>query len=376
MGGSMNIREIRKDFPLLQRMVYFNSAAVGPNPLPVIRAGERFQRERNFFHPERLPEWLRSLDKVRASVAALIGAKPREIAFTTNTDDGLNIVASGFRRLRKGDAVVSNDLDFPTTHIVWGEMKRRRGIRYVVLPNRGGAVTAEDFAKQLPRRTRLASIALVSNVNGYLHDVRGIADCVHARGAFLFADAVQAVGNIPIDVRAMGIDFLACAAYKWLLGPLGLAFFYIREELLDEVLPLSGGWMQMERFVKPTTGERYTDARKFEYGTLHFQGVAELQAALAYRKRVGFRRTSDHAVGLGLRLQRALDSAGFRLFTPMGNRTPIVTFFADNGYEVAKKMLRRGISVMGRPGNVRVSPNFFNTEEEIDSFVDLLKRER
>lgn len=359
-----------RDFPLLKKLTYLNCSAVGPSPEPVIAAAAGFSRDRNHVNPERLEEWLNFMERVRGRVARLIGARPHEIAFTTSTGEGMNLVARGFRKLTRGSRVVLDDLDYPTNPMVWKAMAGRRGIKPVVVKSSGGAVPVEDFARAIDRSTRLVSLALVSHVNGYVHEVKKISKLVHDAGGYLLADAVQAVGAMPVNVRAMGIDFLSCGTYKWLLGPLGLAFLYVREDLLDQIEPLGTGWMQIEK-----TRDRVLEgARMLEYGTLHFQGFYELDAALTYLERIGTARIHEHNGRLGRMLHEGLRDRGLEVMTPQGNPHGIVTFAARDGKKLTRRLFRRGIGVQGRPGNVRVAPHFFNTSRDIDRFLDALDR--
>ena len=155
--------------------------------------------------------------------AQLIGAKPDEIAFVQNTSDGENIVVMGMDLPRRGGNVVLDELHFESSLYMYKSLEAK-GVELRVVKHRDWAIDIRDMERAVDRNTRLVSMALVSNVNGYLHDARAISDLAHAHGAYVFADMVQAAGAVPIDVRRMGIDFGSTATYKWLMGERGFGF--------------------------------------------------------------------------------------------------------------------------------------------------------
>src|SRR4029078_10201651 len=148
--------------------------------------------------------------------AAFIGATANEIAFIQNTSDGENIVVMGMDLPKRGGNVVLDELHFETSLYMYKSLEAK-GVELRVVKHRNWAIDIEDMGRAIDRNTRLVSLSLVSNVNGYLHDARAISDLAHAHGAYVFADMVQAAGAVPIDVRAMGIDFGSAATYKWLM---------------------------------------------------------------------------------------------------------------------------------------------------------------
>jgi selenocysteine lyase/cysteine desulfurase len=190
--------------------------------LPVIRAGQQFLERRSRGAAGRVDTWCAEADAVRPLVARLVNATPEEIAFLSNTSEGTNIVAAAID-WRPGDNVVCDDLDHPTNLLIWRHYELAHEVEVRVVPNRGGAVEARDLARAVDDHTRVVSISLVAPNTGYLHDARALSNIAHARGAWLHVDAAQALGAIPVDVRASGIDCLTAGTYKWLLGPTGLA---------------------------------------------------------------------------------------------------------------------------------------------------------
>jgi cysteine desulfurase/selenocysteine lyase len=328
MGGRTMNREIRAQFPVTQEYVYVNSAGASPQPLVVEQAARSYLNLRNREAPDDVDRLLQKMEEVRGLIADFIGAKPNEIAFTMCTGDGVNLVANALD-LGPGDNIVLDDLDYPTNLLVWWDHQQRKGLEIRLIRSEDGTVPLESFEGAVDENTRVISVSRVSHQNGYNHDMRGLADLAHAHGAYLFDDAIQAVGAIQVNVRELGIDFLSCGLYKWLLGPRGLAFVYVREELLDRIRPTRQGWMQLEDgFYDLEHRKIFTSARKFEYGTPNFLGVYQLGAALEYMNEIGKDKIEQQVLSLSSQLYNGLSEKGLRLFTPPGTRSGIVSFLA------------------------------------------------
>ena len=207
--------------------------------------------------------------------------------------------------------------------------------------------------------------------------MNGLADLAHAHGAYLHVDGIQAVGAIGVDVKSSGIDFYTSGVYKWLLGPMGLAFFYVREELLPQLEPVFRGFLQVKKYgddahLLPV--EFYETARKFETATVHFQGAFELKAALDYLNGVGMDRIEEQVLRLSSRVWQGMKDLGLELFTPPGPRSGIVTCVVDDGPAVGRLLKEKGIVASINVGKeLRISPHFFNTEEEIDQLLSVLE---
>ena len=374
-GGSMNSR-IRADFPVTQDLTYLDTAYDGPYPLPVLEAGLEFLQRRSRGTGGRVQDWLEMLEQAKGVLADLINARPGEVAITTNTTQGTNIVATSLG-FEPGDNVVWDDLSYPSNAVVWRGLESSRGVENRVLKNGGGAVSLCDYEKAVDDRTRIISISHVSHRNGFVYDVRGLADLAHAHGAYLHVDGIQAVGAIAVDVKSAEIDFYTSGVYKWLLGPMGLAFFYVREELLSELEPVFRGFLQVEKWADDAhllPQAFYETARKFETATVHFHGAFELKAALDYLNGVGMDRIEEQVLRLSSKVWQGMNNLGLRMFTPPEPRSGIVTCIVDNGQAVSRLLQENGIVASVNPGReLRISPHFFNTEEEIDHLLSVLQ---
>ena len=365
---------VRRDFPVAGEGLYLNSAYIAPVPLPVAAAARAFA-ERKATKPIRLDEMLKATDDVRRQFARLVAAAPEEIGFLYATSEGENIVAAALD-LQPGDNVVIDELHYETSFVLYRHLQQARGITLRIVKHRDGSVSRDDFAKAVDDRTRLVSVAWVSHQNGFRHDMRPIADLAHAHGALFYADAVQALGMFPVDVRAAGVDCLTSGTYKWLLGGFGVAPFFVRRELLERIRLDRRGALHVEKELDDHHYEIYKTARKFEYATLPFGEVYQLGAALTYLERVGVDRIERHTVALARELRQGLVDLGFRAFTPAGNGSSIVTVHLDRNQARAREVLDgAGVQVSFRAGGslLRISPALFNTDADIQAFLNHAK---
>jgi selenocysteine lyase/cysteine desulfurase len=229
----------------------------------------------------------------------------------------------------------------------------------------------------MDERTRLLSVAWVSHQNGFRHDMKALAELAHAHGAYLYTDAIQAVGMFPMDLHDEGVDFLTSGTYKWLLAAYGVAPFYIRRDLLEKVEPDRRGALHVEEEFDDYRYRIYSTAKKFEYATLAFGPVYQLGAALEYLETVGVDRIEAHTVGLAQKLRKGLLEQGYRVLTPEGNGSSIVTFEHDiDPEEVSRVLDKEKIRVSLREGGaqIRVGIALFNNTSEIEHFLHVMQK--
>jgi selenocysteine lyase/cysteine desulfurase len=366
---------VRADFPGIGARTYLNSAYIALVPEQVIAAGRAFI-ERKAVHPIPLDEMLQKTTEVRAQYAQLINAEPEEIGFLFSTSEGENVVANALD-LRAGDNVVIDELHYETEFVLYRHLQQTRGIELRIAKHRAGRVEARDVEPLVNGRTRLLSVAWVSHQNGFRHDMRPLADLAHAHGALFYADGIQAVGMLPTDVKAAGLDVMCAGTYKWLLGGFGIAPFYVRRDLLDRIRLDRFGALHVERQRDDGGFDLYKTARRFEYSTLPFTEVYQLAAGLAYLERVGVARIETHTVALAEHLRSGLAMQGYRLFTPENNRSSIVTFYtsADAGkFAAAFSQASIDVTVRAAQGQVRVSPALFNTRDDIERLLEVTRK--
>ena len=374
--GSIFPPSVRADFPIASAQTYLNSAAIHPMSVPCSEALTRHIAFRLKGGGEGRADFGEEQQKeLKRRFAQLIGAKPDEIAFTQNTSDGENIVVMGMDLPKKGGNVVLDELHFETSLYMYKSLEAK-GLQLRVVKHRDWAIDIKDMERAIDRNTRLVSMALVSNVNGYLHDAKAISDLAHANGAYVFADMVQAAGAVPIDVRAMGIDFGSTATYKWLMGERGFGFLYVREELQNTVVPTTRyGHRQIANFDRVgITWEPLPGAARYETGTFPNALALCSLTSLQYIEKLGLPNIRAHAQQLTDRLQKELPALGYASVTPKNNQTPIVAFTVKD-VEATQKKLREGkvtATIIGSEKRLRLAVSVFNTPQDIDRLLSVL----
>jgi cysteine desulfurase/selenocysteine lyase len=366
---------VRKDFPGVRDCTFLNTAYISLTPQPVVDAARDWVDARAG-HTYSVGQMERKKHQARQLFAEMVGAHEDEIGFLFSTSEGENVVVNSLD-FKAGDNVVIDDLVYPSTPVIYRKLQETHGVEMRVVKNHGGAGMVEDFAKLVDKRTRIISVAWVSNTSGYRHDIKALADLAHAHGAFLYADAAQFIGTAPVHVHELGIDFFTTGAYKWIMAGFGVAPFYVRHELLDRIHTANVGWM-VEKSLPDYHYQHYQSARKFEFSSPTYGEFFPLAAALGYLKRVGLEKIEEQSVGLAQELRKGLTERGFRIFTPEGNRSPIVSFYVKKSEKEIQAVLdaERVKVSLHEDGDVRVrvAPAFFNNAAEIKRFLEVSER--
>ena len=363
---------VRADFPIVMERTFLNSAYITPSPQQAIAAGRAFLESRS--RPMLVGDLLAKTNEVRGQFARLINASAAEIGFVFATTEGENIVANTVP-MAPGDSVVIDEMSYEGAFVVYRELEKRRGIALRIVKHRDGAVTPGDIEAAVDNRTRLVSVAWVSHLNGFRHDVRAIADIAHAHGALLHTDAIQALGVLAVDVRKADVDFLCSGTYKGLLAGFGIAPFYVKRSVLDRIPPDRFGVFGVARQLPDYRFEQRDTAGRYDYATLPFAEVHQLGATLSYLEQVGVARIEEHTVGLAARMQEGLRRQGFTLFTPAGNRSPIVSFYCAKPTATTRAVFEAAkLDVTVREGHVRASVALFNNAAEVDRLLAVTQR--
>jgi selenocysteine lyase/cysteine desulfurase len=365
---------VRTDFPIVASRTFLNGAYITPSPIPAIAAARAFVEARA--RPMLVGDLLRKTGEVRGQFARLVNASPEEIGFAFATTEGENIVANSVP-MNPGDNVVIDDLCYDGALVVHRQLEKRRGIELRIVANREGTVTTEEIARHVDRRTRLVSVSWVSHRNGWRHDLRALADLAHAHGALLHTDAIQGIGTLELDVRATSVDFLCAGTYKGMLAGFGIAPFYLKRELLGRLAPDRFGIFGVAKELPGHRFEIDPTAGRYDYATLPFAEVHHLGASLAYLERIGVSRIQEHVLGLARRMQDGLLDQGFRLFTPPGTASSIVSFYcAKPVAEMQAAFDAASVDVTVREGHVRASAAIFNNATEVDRLLEVTRRLR
>lgn len=365
---------IRAQFPVTEEFAYLNTASMGPLPLPVRAALKAYADERMMY---RDPSSRRAaLERARGRFADLFGADNEEVALLFSTSDGENLVANAID-WKPGDNVVIDELHFTTAFVVFRELEKRAGVELRIVPAREGRARPEDFEAHTDARTRLISVAWVSNRNGFRHDLPTLADIAHTNGAYLFADAIQAFGTFPTDLHAEGVDFACGNGYKWLFADYGCAPLYVRREHIE--------WMHPDRFGHGQVAETLSDheyrlkdtAAKFEYSNASYGAATAMDAALAFIADVGLDRIAEHTQSLAAELRTGVAELGCDLFTPPENPSPIVSFYHGLDPErFGKALTDEGVrfTFQERGRLLRSSVAMFNNRDDVDRLLGVIAR--
>jgi len=380
LEGTADVADL---FPIRDRMAFFNHAGVAPISPMAARALRTYadQAESQAYVGS---GWYKRAHEVKAAAARLINAAgPHEIAFVANTTVGLAQVANGLP-LGEGDRVVITNVEYPANRYPWEHLARTRGVELVEVKQQpNGRIDVEDVIHGITDRTRVVSLSHVQYASGFRIDLAAIsAVCRQVpAGCYLCADAIQSVGVLPVDVRELGIDFLAADGHKWMLGPEGCGIFYCRAELAQLLTPNVVGWMCMED--AGNYGDyNYAllpDARRFEPGSWNIPGIAALGASLDMLNDVGVHEVWRRVETLTARLCEGLEAKGYRVFSPRAveaERSGIVVFeLGDDKPPIAAIVdaaARRDVVIVAREGRLRASPHFYNTADQIDQLLDAL----
>lgn len=325
---------------------------------------------------------------VRESFAKLINATPDEVAFVQSTTTGENLVVSALGLTQPGNFnIVTDALHFEGSLYLYSELKSRGIDVRIVKPHvtdQGWSIEKADLESVVDRNTRLIAVSWVSMINGFTHDAGWLASLAHAHGARLFVDAVQAAGCLPIDVRATGVDFLASASYKWLMGDFGLGFLYARSDILPALQRTQWSYrqfsdMEYHAFPHDTPGpfpatfdQLHTAAGYFETGTYANAVLAALNHSLPWIQQLGVAKIQQHARALNAILRRELPPLGFECITPVDSQGAIISFSVKEDAGTAAKLKRANVDVSLNPRRMRVSPSIYNNEADVRALIEAL----
>jgi len=367
----------RREFPVTGKYIYLDHSGVAPISLRVKTAIEAFLAESTEGGAFHYPRWSQRIVEIRRACAQLINAGTDEIAFVKSTSHGLSIVAQGLD-WRPGDNVLIYEKEFPSNLYPWLNL-RSKGVEVRIIPSRDGRILLEDITRLMDSRTRLLAVSSVQFSNGFRIDLEKVGSLCHENKALLCVDAIQSLGMVPMDVKAFHIDFLSADAHKWLLGPEGIGIFYCSNGLAGQLSPPLIGWKSVQNelaFDRPDFLLK-TNALRFEEGSMNLLGIFGLGAALDLLFEVGIERIEQRVLDLGDLVLREAEKRGCRVLTPRERHERGGNITISGNFDAAwmRDALReKRIMVNARGGGIRVSPHFYNTEEEIITFFKMLDR--
>ena len=366
-------QKYRHQFPVTERLVYLNHAAVAPLCRPAAKAMQSLAQDALDYGSEHYAKWMETYEGIRLSTATLINATHAEIAIVKNTSEGIATVASGIA-WKPGDIVVAFHEEFPSNFYPWKRLESRGvEVRWLSI------FDDLDRIDNACKGARMLAVSFVQYLSGYRVNLEAIGEICARHGCFFLVDAIQGLGAFPIDVRAANIDALAADGHKWLLGPEGCGVLYIRKERQDEIEPIEFGWTNVAKYYDYSSRDMALrpDAGRYECGTLNTIGCHGLRASLDFLLEVGIENTSPAIQALGDRIHEGVTAMGFET---LGRRSPetgagIVSFRKPGveSHAIVRTLKEAGIVTAPRQGWVRAAPHFYIAPEEIDKMLAQLK---
>jgi cysteine desulfurase/selenocysteine lyase len=397
----MDVKKIRKDFPILARevngkpLVYFDNAATSQTPVQVIDTIVDYYKNYNAnihrgvhsLSQEATDAYEAARKKIQKHFNA---AQLHEIIFTSGTTHSINIVSNGYAQLLKqGDELIVSALEHHSNIVPWQMLCEKTGAKLKVIPmNQEGVLLMDEYEKLLSDKTRLVFVNHVSNALGTVNPIETIIDKAHAVGAEVLIDGAQASPHIQADVQALDVDYYVTSAHK-LCGPTGIGMLYGKEYALNRLPPYQGGG----EMIAEVTFEKTTYAdlpHKFEAGTPNIAGGIAFGAALDYINNIGMDQIAAYEAELLNYATKALQKIPhLKVYGTAPQKTAVISFNVEgiHPYDIGSILDKLGIAVRTGhhcaqpimdyyqiPGTVRASFSFYNTFEEIDSMVEALKK--
>jgi cysteine desulfurase/selenocysteine lyase len=362
-------------FTVVNRWAFLDHAAVAPLSAPAVAAIRRYADNLAENGIAAVKDWLNRIAEVRALAARLINAPSTEdVYFVPNTTHGIGVVAEGFP-WKPGDNVVLAAEEYPSNQYPWMNLAAR-GVEVRSIPSRGSRVSIDDIRGAIDSRTRVLTISSVEFASGFRNDLNALGELCRQRDVFFFVDAIQSLGVFPLDVQATPIDALSADGHKWLLGPEGAGIGYIRREWVERLHPICVGansvihpyaFTTVDFKLKPNAG-------RWEGGAYNVPGITALGASLELLFNAGIDELEKRVIELTDYLCEQAQSRGWSVFSSRepAEKSGIVSLIHPTlpASEVMKRCRSASVIVNNRADRVRVSPHAYNTEAEIDRFLE------
>lgn len=368
---------VRALFPITEKYIYMNHAAVAPLSTRVRDAMNALVEDVTQNGSVNYEAWCQTYERTRESAARLVNARAHEIAFMRNTSDALSSVANGID-WREGDNVVTCNVEFPANVYPWMRLSKERGITMKFAEEHDGRVDADELLSMVDDRTRVVTISWVQFASGFRSDLARIGKFCRERDVIFVVDAIQGLGGLKLDVVRDYVDAFAADAHKYLLGPEGIALLYVSDRVIERINPTVVGWTSVNNY------EQYLDykldyrdgAGRFECGTLNTAGVYGLEAGIELFLEVGPEKIEAYLIELSSHLAERLTGKGYEVVSPRGaGETSAIITCRHERYtpkELYRLLRDKNILTAPRVNRLRISPHFYNTREEVNALVDAL----
>jgi selenocysteine lyase/cysteine desulfurase len=364
------------EFPVAGAWSYFDHAAVAPIPHRSALAVSRWADNQAVNGSTEWPMWGGRVDALRAHLAAWIGAEPGEIAFVANTTHGIGLIAEGFP-WRPGDNVVVPADEYPSNVYPWMNLADH-GVETRLVPSRDDRILVDDIRAAMDDRTRVLAVSHVEFATGFRNDLDALGSLCRDRGVAFFVDAIQGLGPHVLDVRKTPVDFASADSHKWLLGPEGAGFLYVRREWIERLRPIGVGWNSvvgsfaaggLDFTLKP-------DARRWEGGSWNMPGLVGFAASMGLLREIGPEALSARLLERADAVREVVAEIGWRVLgaSRPEERSAIVTAAADGvDPDAAVATLKaRGVIASSRRGRLRLSPHVYTDDGDLRRLRDAL----
>lgn len=367
--------KFRNEFLITKKYAYFNHAAISPPSLMVDQAFEDVcsqYREHGVLCHEK---WIERVREVRGLCAGLINAESDEIALIGNTSEGLSLIAQGLR-LKPGDKVLLTEPEFPSNIYPWLNL-REKGVDVLFIKRDNGRFNVRDVENALSPDVKIISVSSVDFITGFHCDLKAIGDLCKRKGILFCVDGIQGLGAIPVDVKECGIHFFSSGGYKWLLGMMGTGMLFISKEAQRFIRPVSVGWKSVkndEDFLNISLDFK-PDASCFEPGGLNIPGLHAFGVSIGLINEAGIENIKGKIFELNNLFFKGLCKRGYEVVTSMedSERSGILSFKPSGSAKgLCDFLRRRNVIVSDRAGLIRISPHFYNNEEDVKAFFDAI----
>ena len=370
--------ELRALFPVTERTVYLNHAAVSPPPTPTIEAVQAQLKDVAEHGSVNYRSWVATKERARTLAAQMIGARPDQIAFMRNTSDGLSTVANGLR-WRAGDKLVTFRYEFPSNIYPWLRLREAHGVEVRMCQEREGRLDLDEMIGLIDGQTRVVAISQVQYASGFRADLERLGRAARARDALLVVDVIQAMGVVPTNVERELVDVAAAAGHKWLLTPEGVGILYLSDRARERITPTLVGWVSVpepedyRNFDQPWN----RGALAWETGTTPTALIHGLEASLRLLTDTGVERIASYLEQLTDYLCEKLGGRDYQIVSSRraGEKSQIVCIRHQGGLDPMKlysHLKRRNIITAPRGDGLRIAPHLYNTAADIDELVNNL----
>lgn len=373
MLTNSQILAIRSRFPIFRSKVYLNSCSQGALSDTV---EDGFSEYVASWHEHGSPWdlWVERYEAARAQFARFIGAMPDEVAVVPYASAGINSVASAltFEQRKK---VVLGEFEFPTMGHIW-LAQQKRGAQIEFVPASGDAIPLGGYERAIDRKTLIVPITGICFMNGFRSPVKEIVKLAHANGALAMLDDYQDCGTRLVNVRAANLDFYVTGTLKYLLGPPGLAFLYVRKELIESLRPTISGWFaQTSPFAFDVKHfDLAPSARRFEAGSPTIPNIYAAMRGVQLLQEIGLGNVSAHIAGLVHVLLAGAQKLGLRAKTPQDSVGPLCVLQCKDAPALVQKLAASGIVCSSRHDGLRLSFHVYNTQSDVESVLEVLER--